>query len=30
VEEPQACDLPSANPQHREMIAATLKFLEEH
>ncbi|MFT4994060.1 MAG: pimeloyl-ACP methyl ester carboxylesterase [Paraglaciecola sp.] len=30
VSEPGACDIPMANPQHPQMVAATLKFLEGH
>lgn len=30
VTEPENCDIPQANPQHSQMLVATLKFLEEH
>jgi alpha-beta hydrolase superfamily lysophospholipase len=30
VSEPETCDIPLANPQHPQMLAATLKFLESH
>jgi len=30
LSEPEPCDIPLANPQHRKMVAATLSFIEAH